>query len=118
MAVEILARLQTLRDLIAAAGVNVALDARDVNTPGVLVTGAAILPHQKLNGRDRVRATVILFAPDAGDESAYAHLDELYEKVKPALGTYLENDDATFSRIALPEGPTGLPALSLTAIVP
>lgn len=108
------ARLQALVDAIAAAGIDAALDARDVNPPGVLVTGASVVPVVKLAGNDRLTASVILFARDTGDATAYKDLTELYAAVIPVLGSSRTTDPAPFERRALPDNPTALPSLRLT----
>jgi hypothetical protein len=112
--VDFAARLQQLVDQLAAAGLDAALDARDVNPPGVLVTGADVTPAVKLSGNDRLNASVILFARDTGDANAYADLSDLYRRVVPVLGPSRTTDPAPFERRTLPDNPTPLPSLRLT----
>ena len=108
------ARLQSLVDLIAAAGLDVGLDARDVNPPGILVSGSAVLPNVRLNGRDMLRASVILFARDTGDAAAYTDLSDLYAKVTAVIGGIRTSEEAPFEWRSLPDNPTALPTLRLT----
>jgi hypothetical protein len=110
-------RLQGLVDLIAATGVNVGIDARDVNPPGVLVAGAAVTDNVKLCGADQLRASVILFARDTGDAAAYSDLSDLKAKVDPVVGPIRTTDEAPFEWRSLPDNPTALPTLRLTVAI-
>lgn len=108
------ARLAALAHRLRAADIDASVDPRDINPPGVLVAGDAVLPLVKLSGDYRLRASVILFARDAGDADAYAALSDLYGQVVAVLGRDLDPDDAPFERAVLPDNPTALPTLRLT----
>jgi hypothetical protein len=105
--------LSDLAGRLSAAGLQVATDARDLNPPGVLVRGDAVIPAHKLCG-EAMRASVLLVARDSGDTSAYDQLTTLYEAAVPVLKSERSNDEAPFERTVLPDSPAGLPSLRLT----
>ena len=116
----IAAALEDLAAQLRAAGFNASVDAVDVSPPGVVVHAAAVLPGSaKLCGDYPLRVTLWLVVPDTGTLSAYRGLDDLYARLGPALagtGTTLTADDRTFERLVMPDDPSGLPALRVTAL--
>jgi hypothetical protein len=108
--------LEQLVTDLRAAGLNASLDPADVSPPGVVVRADALLPASgKMCGDYPVRTSVILVVPATTTVAAYRALDELYTKVL-AAGIPLANDERIFQRLVMPDDPTGLPALHLTAL--
>lgn len=110
------AALEAVVAQLTAAGLNASLDPADVSPPGVVVRADALLPAGgKMCGDYPVRTSLILVVPATSTLAAYRALEELYAQVAAAR-VPLANDERLFQRLVMPDDPTGLPALHLTAL--
>ena len=116
---------QALDEAVAAllaAGLSAGLEPVDVNPPGILVRADAQVPNLgKLCGTSVLRVSLLLVVPDTRTRTALSDLAKLAARVGPALkaaGLTLTPDDQTFERVVMPDDPTGLPCLRLTAMTP
>lgn len=114
------AALLELAEGLRDAGLNASVDPAEVSPPGIVVRPDALLPGSaKLCGDYPVRTSLLLVVPDTSTIAALQALEDLYVQVGPAVrdaGSTLAPDEATFQRLVMPDDPTGLPALRLTAL--
>lgn len=112
--------LEGIAATLTAAGLNASVDPAEVTPPGVLVRGDAILPASaKLCGDHPMRVALWLVVPATNYLVRYRLLEDLYGRVAVALATgdtTLTADERTFERLIMPDDPTPLPALRVTAM--
>ena len=113
------AALETIVTDLAAAGLSASSDAADVNPPGVLVRADDVTANAgKLAGTETLRCSLLLLVPDGMTRPALVDLAKLAARVGPAItatGLRLTTDPQTFERVVMPDDPTGLPCLRITA---
>jgi hypothetical protein len=112
--------LEAIATTLTAAGLNASVDPAEVTPPGVVVRAAAILPASaKLCGDYPMRVALWLVVPSTNPLAAYRLLEDLNGRLAAALAgtaTTLTADERTFERLVMPDDPTPLPALKVTAL--
>jgi hypothetical protein len=112
-------RLIMLEQDLQAAGLSASLDPADVNPPGVLIIQTDLHTSAgKLCGTETLTLALALVVPDVGIRQANIDLARLAARVGPATrvaGLRITTDQQTFERQAMPDDPTGLPCLRITA---
>ena len=109
--------LEGLAAQLRASGLNAYIDAADVSPPGVVIRADAEQPGSaKLCGGYPVRVTLWAVVPDTTTLAAYRAIDELRDRVLPALADADATptpDERTYERLVMPDDPSGLPALRI-----
>jgi hypothetical protein len=114
------ATIDAVVEVLRAAGLEAAADARDLNPPAIRVTPAELVPLDKLCGSLSLEMYLDLVARDSGDRPVLDQLEFLYDSVRaqPAMAKALVSDAGTFTRTRTTSDPTGLPTLRLTIRTP
>lgn len=103
------AALQDVATALSGAGLDAAIDPRDLTVPGVWVQRVTVTPDLLCAGAYTLRVRMMCVSPDVGTWDALDHLDNLQDA---AMALFPANTGAgtTDRTVLLPDSATAYPA--------